>query len=78
MSEGAILLIAVSVQETTAADVAAYAERYSLPGGGVYMIEAHKQVSAVTPLKLKPRWRVWRPEIAPLGAANSSWYASKH
>jgi SAM-dependent methyltransferase len=50
-----------------------YAERYSLPGGGVYLIEARKEIVGLTPLR--PRWRVWRPEIAPLGAANSSCYS---
>ena len=50
-----------------------YAEQYSLPGGGTYLIEARKEVVGVTPIR--PRWRVWRPEIAPLGAANSSLYS---
>lgn len=52
-----------------------YAERYSLPFGGVYVIEARKQKVGLTPLK--PRWRVWRPELVPLGAARSGLPASK-
>lgn len=47
-----------------------HAERYSLPFGGAYLIEARKQVVGVTPQK--PRWRVWRPEMVPLGAASPS------
>ncbi len=52
-----------------------HAERHSLPFGGVYLIEAHKQVVGLTPQK--PRWRVWRPEMVPLGAAGSSIHTSK-
>lgn len=44
------------------------AEQLSLPFGGVYLIEARKQVLGLTPQK--PRWRVWRPEMVPLGAAS--------
>lgn len=47
-----------------------HAERYSLPFGGVYLIEARKQVVGITPQK--PRWRVWRPEMVPLGATSPS------
>ncbi len=52
-----------------------YAERYSLPFGGVYLIEARKQKVGLTPLK--PRWRVWRPELVPVGAARSGLGPSK-
>jgi SAM-dependent methyltransferase len=45
------------------------AERHSLPFGGIYLIEARKQMIGLTPQK--PRWRVWRPELVPLGAASS-------
>lgn len=47
-----------------------HAERYSLPFGGAYLVEARKQVVGITPQK--PLWRVWRPEMVPLGAASSS------
>ena len=54
----------------------AHAERYSLPFGGVYLIEARKHMIALTPQK--PRWRVWRPEMVPLGAASSRLPSSKN
>lgn len=52
------------------------AERYSLPFGGVYIIEARKQMVALTPQK--PRWRVWRPEMVPLGTASARLPTSKN
>jgi SAM-dependent methyltransferase len=53
-----------------------HAARHSLPFGGVYVIEARKQRVGITPLK--PKWRVWRPEMVPLGAANSGIPTSKN
>lgn len=49
------------------------AERFSAPGGGVYLIEARKQVTTLTPSKMqRPRWRAWRPDLVPLGAAKGA------
>lgn len=52
-----------------------HARRYSLPGGGVYLIEARKQVVGMTPVR--PRRRYWRPEVGSLGVVNPSVPASK-
>lgn len=51
-----------------------FARQYSLPCGGVYIVEARKQVAGMTPVR--PRKRYWRPEVAPLGV-NPSVPASK-
>ena len=49
------------------------AERVSAPGGGVYFIEARKQVTTLTPTRMqRPRWRAWRPDLIPVGAAKGA------
>ncbi len=53
-----------------------HAERHSLPFGGVYLIEARKHTVGLIPQK--PRWRVWRPELVPLGAASARLPSSKN
>jgi hypothetical protein len=53
-----------------------HAERHSLPFGGVYLIEARKHTVGLIPQK--PRWRVWRPEMVPLGVASARLPSSKN
>ena len=53
------------------------AERFSAPGGGVYFIEARKQMTTLTPTRMhRARWRAWRPDMVPVGAAKGAANAS--